>query len=302
MEAKQVKVLNEDELKVKWNSFSEAYSTMIEHKTVEVAGEFLVTLDNHRKSANLQNTNLDYLELACGSGLFALHILEKKREQLSSALLVDLSDTMIQKTNKNLQEQADSLKLHLNGSAECPETHVSVKVRLANVEKIDFVPDSSKDILISNLVLHLVENPLNLLDQAYRTLKKNSVAYFSVLAEYQDSTIFNAVPEMLKKYGWKGNNTRSIHHLGTEEKLTAIIPSDKFEVLGTQLVKSVYDKSDENLIDFMFSLGMHSEFIDSLPENERVKLRNEHQQLIKDLKQGNKEVVYYIRAVFVKKK
>lgn len=302
METKQIKVLNEKQLKSKWNNLSDVYTSMIESNTLEIAQNFLKTLQKYRTEANLKNKEIEYLELACGSGLFAMHLFETSNLKFQNALLVDLSETMIEKTSKNLTQNAESLKLHLSKTKKCPFDHIKVQIHLGNVEKIDFVPESSKDLVISNLVLHLVENPANLLAQSYRTLKIGHIAYFSVLAEYQDSSKFNAVPNLLKKYGWNGNGTRSVFHLGTEEKLRSIIPIDKFEILGTQLVRSTYDKSNVNLIDFIFSLKMHSDFVNSLEASQKAQLILEHEKLVEEFKQGKKELVFNVRAIFLKKK
>lgn len=301
MESKELKVMTETELKSMWNNFSEGYEAMIEQNTATAALSFLETLAEHRANSKLKNKELNYVEMACGSGIFALEVLRRKTLNLRKAVLIDLSETMVAKTQKKLLENAKDLSLNLESDLKYPENQIRVEVKLGNVEKIDYLPDSSQDVVVSNLVLHIVESPSRLLSQAHRVLKSGNVAFFSVLAEYEDSVLFNAVPRLLAKYGWTEGKTRSIFYLGTVETLESVIPSDKFEVLGTQLIP-VKHKNDNNLIEFIFSLGMYSEFVESLEEKKKAQLKLDHQELLQKLRDGVIEIVYYIRAVFIKKK
>lgn len=301
MEKRPVKILNEEELKVKWDTFSELYTTLIEPATVKVAKNFVGTLMTHRKTFKLSETDLDYLELACGSGQFALNFIGEFREKLNKVTLVDLSETMVGKTRGLFEANVDKLNLDINSCNETGEGLLRVELHQENVEKIDFVKDDSVDVLISNLVLHLVQNPNKMLLQSSRVLKQGHVGYFSVLTKYKDSTVFNTIPTLLKKYGYKGMTTRSIFHLGQEEVLKGTIPKDKFEVLGTQLIQSGMPGDEKNVSSFL-SLNRFGDFVNSLEEADKLRLLKEHGELLEEFRQGKRQLVYHIRAVFVRKK
>ena len=301
MEKKSHKILNEKELRVFWDNFSEMYSTLIEPATILVAKNFVKTLMTHRETCKLTDTDLDYLELACGSGQFAVNFFEEFKEKLRRATLVDLSGEMVEKTKCLLEANAERLSLDINPSGKSEESLLRVELHQENVENIDFVKDCSVDLLISNLVLHLVESPSKMLLQSYRVLKPGHVGYFSVLAEYQDSTIFNTIPTLLKKFGFTGTGTRSILYLGQEEVLKGIIPKDKFDILGTQLIRLDMPGDEKNVTSFM-GLQRFSAFVDSLEEGDKQTLLKEHGELLEEFRQGKRQLVYHIRAVFVRKK
>lgn len=70
---------------------------------------------------------------------------------------------------------------------------------LANNELLPF-GDESFGAYIANLSVHIVANPLNQVKEAYRVLKMNSIAVFTVWGAREESLFFSLVDMVLEKY------------------------------------------------------------------------------------------------------
>lgn len=66
-----------------------------------------------------------------------------------------------------------------------------IEIERANSENLDSLETETADVYLSNLCLHLVENPQNMINEAYRVLKKGGNASFSVFGDKQNSLYFS---------------------------------------------------------------------------------------------------------------
>lgn len=71
-----------------------------------------------------------------------------------------------------------------------------------NCENLETISNDSFDTYFSSSTLHLVSNPQKMISEAYRILKKNGKAGFSVWGDSKISKFFTIVPETIKKFGF----------------------------------------------------------------------------------------------------
>ena len=133
-----------------WNNFSDEYiRTGIEHSTILY--RLLIPLLRLNQASCI-------IEAGCGSG----NGIEILREHIPVSIKIfanDFSEKMIEKCNSKRFENVEFIV----GNNECLPYE-----------------DCICDRFIANLSLHLVENPVNMLNQAYRLLKSGGIAAFSV--------------------------------------------------------------------------------------------------------------------------
>ena len=71
---------------------------------------------------------------------------------------------------------------------------------VSDIEQLPF-PDQTFDAYTANLVLQFTPNYINMLVEAYRTLKSNAKAAFSVWGREENCTFITFVPEILERHG-----------------------------------------------------------------------------------------------------
>ena len=95
--------------------------------------------------------------------------------------MYDLSDEMIKKAKKNIS-----------------------KFKICSAEQKNIfdvkMDNDSIDLLISNLVIHILPNPDALIDKVHKLLKKDGYWYFSVLSNPQENTVFTHIYGLIFKY------------------------------------------------------------------------------------------------------
>jgi len=83
---------------------------------------------------------------------------------------------------------------------------------------VDLYPDNNYDVVFSNFVLHLVETPEKMLQQAYRVLAPGGRAAFTVWGTRENSEFFTVPKKNMKKFEKfrlmvENSTTRSPFHL-----------------------------------------------------------------------------------------
>ena len=170
---------------------------------------------------------------------------------------------------------------------------------LRDAEDLHGVPDGAFDAVVSNLVLHIVPDPLRMTREAHRVMRPGALAYFSVLCAYEQSAIFSACKLLLKKYGYTPPNTRSIFHLGQDAALESVFDPEQFEVVCIDTVNIVMEPCEVSLA--WHSLQNFAEFVDTLSEPDRQALAKEHAAMLDDFRSKRRPFDFNMKAIFVKK-
>lgn len=164
-----------------WNSFADLYGNELEHIYL-TAGLSLSSMLKISQKSNI-------LEVGCGSGLLSLHWLRNLSSSSVTYTSVDISDDMI----KMAEERKKSLETKLN-----PIKHSFI---CGDAENLDFIGDETINAYIGSLVIHLTPDPVKLLQEAKRVLKKGGNIGFSVLGKTEDSNFFSIIHNALKNNG-----------------------------------------------------------------------------------------------------
>jgi len=193
-----------------WNSFSNLYGNELEHIYLTAGLSLSSMLKIPQKN--------DILEVGCGSGLLSLHWLRNLSSSVNYTS-VDISDDMI----KMAEARKKSLETKLN-----PVKHSFI---CGDAENLDFIGDESIDAYIGSLVIHLTPDPIKLLQEAKRVLKKGANIGLSVLGKTEDSNFFSIVHNALKNNGVViPSKSSGGLTLNSKESLIKVLEENGFEV------------------------------------------------------------------------
>jgi len=187
------KVLSVDEMKERWNDWSNAWDQQYEHLTITVSHTLLAFLQLSSASS--------ILEIACGAGGGArlCNMLKPKSAKLTC---IDLAEGMVAKATAKVNDP-------------------SVTIQLGNALSLSFGNDSF-DRIYSAYCLHLVPDPDVMLREVHRVLKPGGIAAFSVWGrkENADSLIYvnTIAAEMGISLTPPGPPVRTPFHLGQDSE------------------------------------------------------------------------------------
>ena len=208
------------EKEVYWSRFAEEFDAMNRY----VAGE-----DSIRAICSLlEESNLtgDVLEMGCGSGMYTTAAAGRARRVFAT----DLSDEMLQAARKNL------------GGLE------NAAVEKQNCKALTYTDASFDSVLMINL-LHIIDEPEKVLQEAKRVLKPGGRA-FVVSFTTEGLTVFNKlgmVYRYLKTYGKPPKTARTL----TVSSANAMVEEAGFKVEESKLIggksKAVFVKSNKGL-------------------------------------------------------
>jgi len=199
-----------NQVKDYWNSFANLYGNELENIYLP-AGISLSRMLNFSDKKNI-------LEVGCGSGLLSLYWISQLQTG-SNYTSVDLSDEMIKFAEKRKQ----TLKSKLND--------VQHSFVCGNAENLDFIANESIDAYLGSLVIHLTPDPIKLLQEAKRVLKKGGKVGFSVLGKTEDSNFFSIIHNALKNNGVViTSNSSGGLVLNSRESLIKVLQENGFEV------------------------------------------------------------------------
>lgn len=208
-----------------WDKYSPVYAVHTEPYTAPVSLQ--LALQTHFINAKT------VLETGCGSGL-ASTLIRNILQPGATYCCLDISMGMLDLFRKRYEasdfgynkansfEFFDSATHATIAPAGKSEPGVSLQVFHGDNEALPFV-DSSFDAYVSAASLYIVNDPVKMLQESYRVLRKGGEAGFSVLGKLKDSTFFSVMNGILekhcKKHGVEQPKRRSFFYLGADESL-----------------------------------------------------------------------------------
>ncbi len=229
------------------------------------------------------------LETGCGSGL-ASTLIRNLLQPGTTYCCVDLSTAMLDQFRKRY-EASDFSHNKENSVEFCGDAAphstiapqgkarpgVSLRVFHGNSEALPFV-DSSFDAYIAPASLYVVNDPLKMVQESYRLLRKGGKAGFSVFGKLKDSTFFNVMSGIMekhyKKLGVEQPKRRSLFYMGEDE--SALLKM--FRDAGFSKVKAWHEpavfplKPEEYLEEKMFNM---KEAMEKFPPETRQAMLDE---------------------------
>lgn len=278
-----------EELKSKWDAYSDLYSTKYERNTLT----FAISLSSMLQI--FEEKPLRILEIACGSGLFSQY-LAQNLDYECSVTAIDISDGMITKA-KLLSTKYPSLP------------NVKVSYEVGNAEELTNITDESVDAYIANLCLHLTTDPKKMLQELRRVLKNGKRFGLSVLGIEENVTFRTAVTSVFKELAEEipalkpSNMKRSIFYLGEKEDLIKLV-----EEAGLEVDYCWYQRSCCNCMaieDYEYSILQspdHIKLMEKLTEEERKRFLETMRKRIKENFIDKKEPVAIEALLLIGKK
>jgi len=253
------------DVQTNWSAFAEAYSTILEKGNLNLG----LSLTRMLRVDTAQNI----LEVGCGSGRLALHLLQNLPEGIKFTS-IDLADEMISIANKRKEENASILK------------KIDHQFLQGNAEDLSSIPSESVDVVFLPLVLHLTPNPDKAVQEAMRVLKKGGRIGFSVLGNPEESTFFSIMGKRLQEFKSDGGpQKRDIFYLGNREDLIKLAERNgvKVDFCWNEYVAMAV--LEENEVGYITDAPPITKFLNTLNEDVRTKfkesLRNDFREMKK---------------------
>ena len=205
-----------DELKSYWNQFSKLYGDFLEFYNLPLGVQIWHMLYKPRF--------VTFVEAGCGSGHF-LNYLIKDISFGCSIFASDLSDKMLTKATERNQDIIREKKKKMQ---------IEVFYQNCPNEKLKGLTSAGVDVYVSNLTLHLVNEPEKMLKEAKRVLRIGGRIGLSVLGDYNKCTSIKEITEIIRKHqpeGKKwGSSAKEKPFQFTRESLIELVQSVGFKV------------------------------------------------------------------------
>jgi ubiquinone/menaquinone biosynthesis C-methylase UbiE len=228
------------------------------------------------------------LETACGGGAgleFMCNELNKRNIE-ADIYGTDISNNMLDYTYNRLKN-TNYINIDFNDSSNnnikiCNNAKINLYLKEADNEKMPF-EENKFDMIISNLSLHLVSNPDNMIKECKRLLKpeSDSFAYYSIWGRPEYCLPYTVIANNLKKFGVDLPNQRSNFHLSKHEKIKDLFERNgikKYKIQNT-FIPYNYSKGEDYL--FMLKNGFNiDEFIKDCSEEKKNEIIS---NIIKDV-------------------
>lgn len=212
------KIFNSAELKIFWDSFEKLYSTRINYNFQSVFVNMCNITDLH---CDTGKNNILELSIGPGTGLAYLYsILNKRKVTIYGT---DISTNMLNTSFNNLVNLNGINLNYGSNKVNNDKTDVLINLEECDNENLNIFENKKFDILLSNLSLHLVENPDLMLQESSRVLKDDGVACFSIWGRPENSLNFTIIPNTLKKFGIPLPYERSNFHISNIDKLKDLV-------------------------------------------------------------------------------
>jgi len=259
-------------IKDQWESNADMYADYLNQGTLSGS----VALYTATRASEFKSI----CEVGVGSGyssfIFAISYLSKGAEYYNS----DISENMIKhmeetyksshlaNTNLTFQilEESDSIKVPQKEKDLRNETS-SIYATVANNESLPY-PDEAFDLYLSNLSLMLVDNPYNMLSEAYRVTQKGGTVGFTVVGRPENQGIWPVLGQALKKAGATHFHSpiKSLK-INTIENVKSIL-----EEAGFTSVRSYYTQMNPNMtaeeaFRFSSNAGQHKKIITEMEDS-----------------------------------
>ncbi|KAA8493377.1 Malonyl-acyl-carrier protein O-methyltransferase [Porphyridium purpureum] len=192
--------VSEENAAKKWSQTASSYVRYFEPTTL-VASRYLLNC----MKLQFQDYPLTILEAGAGAGGAAKELLcNLYGLSLGHLYVTDVADAMLEKARDRL-----------SGSLPNGE---KVSVEKANFAALKYA-DATFDRYYANMCLHYADDPDVVLQEAFRVLKQNGIAGFTVWGRCADSPLMTIVPDVLHEFGLdkKDPSKRSNFHLGEDD-------------------------------------------------------------------------------------
>ncbi|CAI2376505.1 unnamed protein product [Moneuplotes crassus] len=230
-----------------WDTFVEMYQDVLEHFAMQ-SPIILYSLTQAKKFSKI-------CEVGVGPGLAARMFISNIMKKGAAYFCSDLSDEMIKGFYDNFQNCDSALnprnKLEMIEDFETIDTNKHIKEMGDEIEKKLFLvkasneklpyPDECFDLYLSSLSLHIVDNYMVQLEEAYRILEIGGVAGFTIPGRKENCTIHHFVPDVLESLGYSipPPSKKDPNHLSNKEAL-----EKDFKKIGFSVVKTYYTQAN----------------------------------------------------------
>uniref|UniRef100_A0A7S3NL54 Methyltransferase type 11 domain-containing protein n=1 Tax=Euplotes crassus TaxID=5936 RepID=A0A7S3NL54_EUPCR len=195
------------------------------------------------------------LEVGVGTGRSSQMFTQSFMKQGAVYINTDISEKMIEIFKKNLSVTGYDAEYQDTYTEILPEDDKKkIAILKANNEELPF-PDEEFDCYISNLSLHIVNNHHNQLLEAYRVLKPESKAGFTVWGNRSRCRCFTFLEESLKKHDYDYSLDPSIaksFEISDPVQLRKDTLAAGFKIYKTFVVNLPFaSKNPEDFLNFM---------------------------------------------------
>jgi len=256
----------------KWNEFSTGFTEYNTHSTTNSA--FILVSAMKFDSPNVK----DILEVGGGAGMGTELILKYKPSE-SKVITTDLAP--------------DFLSISKNRLSNHPSIN-TLQHLVANAEQLSF-SNSTFDRYFANFVIHLVPNPLSQLQEAYRVLRPNGIAGFSVWGRTEFSLQMTIISRCINKAKEtsaeqeQGNNKsagmRSPFHLASGEELLKMAKEVGFKQVYKWYAFNAFTEimhcEIEEAVDLIFKASPGRDDLKKLTTEEMEKAREEARKIVR---------------------
>ena len=160
------------------------------------------------------------------------------------------------------------------------------ELSVLNNEKLSKYKDNYFANVISNFSLHLVENPMNMLNESKRVLdknNKNSSICFSIQGRPENCKIFSVVPETLKSMNVNIPNTRSFFYLSDKDKIYSLCKEAQFKNIYIDYMTTINNFQNADELLFFLNTPFYSNILLSLKERQSEvieRIRSNYEKLL----------------------
>ena len=161
--------------------------------------------------------------------------------------------------------------------------NLNCRLALENNESLsDNIQANYFDIYLSNLSLHLVENPVKMLKEGRRVLKKGGKVGLSVWGRKENSDFFTIIPRVLKEFGVKLPDIRSNFHLSDRDRLIKLLENNSFDnvVSGYQWIP--YDFLEKDEISEVWQIPFYKELVKGVDNTTLNKIKEKVNKTFND--------------------
>lgn len=226
------KPADSESIKRYWDNFGPVYSARLEGpNATNSISEFDKTLKFKENTGHLR-----FMELACGSGYLAEHILKNKRDLFDELYFTDLSTFMVSQTKQRLETYMR------------PD-YPAVKVEERNCEDMGDLQDNYYDIITGNLVIHIVENPDKVFSGLRRCLKPDGVVFLSYLDELELNNYFYKFQKITNKYFPPNPNVRTMFYFSKEQVMERLVNEHGFKIVDESIFDVVLSRNEDEIVD-----------------------------------------------------
>lgn len=261
-----------------YDGFSHFYAQLPEKKTCED------NIKHFEKMLELlgRKEGLRYIELGCGSGRLAEYIIKNHREKFAVLVLVDICATMVDLTAKRVNS------LFTEGDNFTRK----VKVVKSDVESLEWVRGSHFDIVVASCVVHLVENPFQVMEEVKRYMKPDGlvlISFSSALSENHFNNVFNRI---MRKYIPDINNRSKCFEFAEKNKFGKICEEIGFEVVDKTVDLAIYNDSKQDILDMYIYYCEVNNYRNKFGEEKYAEIIDHIRLSVDEILRGGTKIVY----------